>query len=60
MTSERLTFRYCLSQGTLFVQDDLLVPRLDEMVDDVRCRGVPTRVAEPFVANDALDSKSAF
>ena len=43
------------SEGRLRVQDDLLVLSAHEMVDDVRGRRVPARVAKPFLADEALD-----
>lgn len=37
------------------MEDDLLMFRANEMVDDVRRRRVSARVAEPFGAHEAFD-----
>jgi hypothetical protein len=51
----QLTFWDGLAKSTVPVQNNLLVLGLDQVVDDMRCRGVSSGVAEPLVAGKALD-----
>jgi len=43
-----------LAEGALGMQDDFLVLGTNEVIDDVRGRGIATRVAEPFGADETL------
>ena len=45
------------SKRGLRMQDDFLVLSAHEMVDDVRGRRVPARVAKPLLADEALDDR---
>lgn len=54
LRSTRVTFGRRFSQRTLSMQSDFAMLGSHEMVDDVRPRSRSSRVAEPFLADEAL------
>lgn len=48
------TFWGSLAECTVPVEYDLLVLGLDQVIDNVRCRGVSARIAEPLATVKAL------
>lgn len=55
-TRIRLTFGNSVSESAIPMQYHLFVLRFDQMVDDVRCRGVAPGIAEPLSARQAFDN----
>ena len=55
LAATRIALRTRFAEWTFCVQDNFLMLCANEMVDNMGCRGVASRITEPFPAHETFD-----